>query len=51
VLRVVHEEFVRWFGDGNAGPVEQYAQIAYEIWELWYSRGNRRPNSALRIDE
>ena len=28
--RIVHEEFVHWFG--NAGPVEHYESIAREIW-------------------
>jgi hypothetical protein len=37
VLRVVHEEFVRWFDAGNAGPVEQYGDIASEVWRLWQS--------------
>ncbi len=32
---LVHEEFVRWFGDGIAGPVERYRRIAQEIRELW----------------
>ena len=35
VLRVVHEEFVRWFEASNAGPPERYTQIASEIWQLW----------------
>lgn len=30
--RIVYEEFVHWFGD--AGPEEQYAPIAAEIWAL-----------------
>jgi hypothetical protein len=34
-LRVVHEEFVRWFGADIAGPEEWYAEIASEIWHLW----------------
>jgi len=46
VLPVVPEEFVRWFDGENVGPVERYAQIASEIWELWHSRGNRRPDPA-----
>ena len=45
VQRVVHEEFVRWFHTG-AGPEEGYALIASEIWELYRSRGNRRPDVA-----
>jgi hypothetical protein len=38
VLRVVHEEFVRWFGADNAGPRELYEPIAAEIWQLWQQR-------------
>ena len=46
VQRVVHDEFVRWFDAENAGPEEGYALIASEIWELFRSRGNRRPDAA-----
>jgi hypothetical protein len=35
VLRVVHEEFVRWFDADNAGPENLYVEIASEIWDLW----------------
>ena len=35
VLRVVHEEFVRWFGADTAGSPERYSDIASEIWRLW----------------
>src|SRR5271165_501808 len=36
VLRVVYEEFVRWFdGEDTAGPRERYQPIATEIWQLW----------------
>jgi len=34
VRRVVHEEFVRWFGPEHAGPQDRYAQIAAEVWQL-----------------
>jgi len=34
VRRVVHEEFVRWFDAGNAGPEERYTAIASDIWQL-----------------
>jgi hypothetical protein len=37
-LRVVHEEFVRWFDLANAGPRERYRPIASEIWECWQRR-------------
>ena len=35
VLRVVHEEFVRWFGLSDAGATEHYKEIAGETWRLW----------------
>jgi len=35
VQKVVHEEFVRWFGGSSAGPLESYAEISSEIWHLW----------------
>jgi hypothetical protein len=38
VLRVVHEEFCRWFGPKTAGSPEQYTQIADEVWQLWQAR-------------
>jgi hypothetical protein len=34
VLKVVHEEFVRWFDPVMAGPQERYTEIASEIWKL-----------------
>jgi hypothetical protein len=40
VQRVVHEEFVRWFGADDAGPEEKYKGIASAIWELW--QGSRK---------
>ncbi|MDQ1689759.1 MAG: hypothetical protein QOK42_2734 [Frankiaceae bacterium] len=33
--RVVHEEFVRWFDAGVAGPPERYAALAREVWRRW----------------
>lgn len=35
VSRVVHEEFVHWFGANIAGPLERYAKVGDEIWRLW----------------
>jgi hypothetical protein len=32
--RIVHEEFVRWFGN-TAGTAESYNSIAREIWQIW----------------
>ena len=37
-LRVVHEEFCRWFGSETAGSAGRYAQIADETWQLWQAR-------------
>jgi hypothetical protein len=34
-LRIIHEEFVHWFGAETAGPQERYVQISTEIWQLW----------------
>jgi hypothetical protein len=34
LLRIIHEEFVRWFGDDTAGPMDRYGPIASEIWSL-----------------
>jgi hypothetical protein len=42
VLRVVHQEFVRWFDAGTAGPEKYYAEIASEIWQLWASSASRK---------
>jgi hypothetical protein len=45
VLQVVHEEFVRWFDAGTAGPPEHYRVIASEIWQLWQERLAERRQS------
>jgi hypothetical protein len=34
VLRIVYEEFVRWF-DTVAGPKSRYESIAHELWTDW----------------
>ena len=33
VAAVLHEEFVRWFGDDTAGPRHTYEAPAGKIWE------------------
>jgi hypothetical protein len=38
VTRVVHEEFVRWFGTDTAGEASRYENVAGEIWQLWSER-------------
>ena len=35
VRRVVHEEFIRWFGAEDVGPENRYEQIAKQIWDIW----------------
>jgi hypothetical protein len=35
--RVVHEEFVRWFGERIAGPPERYDRVAERVWQAWSS--------------
>jgi hypothetical protein len=48
VLRVVHEEFVRWFDAEIAGPEGPYAEIASEIWQLWQPNRDRSTDAASR---
>ncbi|WP_245645671.1 hypothetical protein [Pseudonocardia acaciae] len=33
--RIVHEEFVHWFGSDTAGPEARYASITREFWEIY----------------
>jgi hypothetical protein len=35
VLVVVHEEFIKWFGEDTAGDMSSYEKIAEEVWKLW----------------
>jgi broad specificity phosphatase PhoE len=39
VHRIVHEEFVHWFGADIAGPSETYAAVSQEIWNVWQQSG------------
>ena len=34
VATLLHEEFIRWFGDGTAGPRHVYEASARRIWCL-----------------
>lgn len=34
LLRVIHEEFVRWFGSSSAGSSSRYGEIASEYWVM-----------------
>lgn len=33
ITAVVHEEFLRWFGEDTAGPRQAYEAPARQIWE------------------
>jgi hypothetical protein len=35
VQALTHETFVQWFDAGIAGPIDRYAEMASEIWDLW----------------
>lgn len=35
VQRIVHEEFVHWFGAETAGPAMRYAGVSNDIWKVW----------------
>jgi len=49
VLRVVHEEFCRWFGSETAGSAGRYTQIADKTWQLWQARyGGRTDGMGVR---
>ena len=37
VMTAVHEEFQRWFDLDIAGPRENYANIANEVWAVWHN--------------
>lgn len=45
VLRIVHEEFVKWFGAATAGPVERYVPIAAAVFA-----GSERELPAAEVD-
>jgi len=35
VTALTHETFVQWFDEKLAGPIDRYAAVASEIWNLW----------------
>ena len=41
VQRIVHEEFVRWFGADLVGPLTDYAEVAEKMWGTWLDCGQR----------
>ncbi len=36
-LRIMHEEFVQWFGADIAGSMDRYEVVAVAAWELWHA--------------
>ena len=41
VLRIIHEEFCRWFDVKTAGPIDAYREVAAQAWVDWQRyRGN-----------
>ncbi len=34
-LKIIHEEFCRWFEGDIAGPISKYEPIAHEAWIVW----------------
>jgi hypothetical protein len=44
VVRVVHQEFSRWFGEDTAGAPERYQKLASDVWSLWEERRARTDN-------
>ncbi len=43
---VLHEEFVRWFGEDTAGDRARYAALAAEVWRLWQQMHAEPRNAA-----
>ena len=35
VQRIIHEEFVHWFGGEIAGASAAYATVAEKVWKTW----------------
>src|SRR5262249_49227001 len=35
VTALTHQTFVQWFDSQIAGPIDRYAAVASEIWNLW----------------
>lgn len=44
VKALTHETFVQWFDAQIAGPIDGYAAVASEIWNLWQRHPAERTN-------
>lgn len=40
--RVIHQEFVNWFGTDNAGSESNYQDAAQRIWAAWQRSSQAR---------
>ena len=38
VQRVIHEEFLKWFGAETAGAKSDYSEVAERVWRVWQRR-------------
>jgi len=38
LCKIVHSEFVHWFGQPTAGPLSAYSGIAKEIWHKYHAK-------------
>ena len=47
VQKIVHEEFMRWFGSDIAGPQDAYHQTGLDVWHVLeaFRRREERPDS------
>lgn len=43
VQRIIHSEFVLWFGEKSAGSADTYAMTATRIWEVWQKHRDSMP--------
>jgi hypothetical protein len=50
MVRILHEEFVRWFGHDQAGTVTSYEAPAREIWEHWLLSRARQLSGSTDVE-
>lgn len=37
--RIIHQEFISWFGPDSAGPEERYQALSLDVWRVWHQNG------------
>lgn len=47
-LEIIHQEFVLWFSERCAGPMERYQPVAAEIWTAWLEWSTDHPGQRGR---